>query len=631
MAYREFWQDTGRAEVDYSPIERGLTNLFQSIATAQTQKRRAADQFQYDLSEGKFENDQKILTEYAGNVVNRGRQEYLQQGRLSNQTQQMMGTGKGWQQQSDIQFEKAKNLQQEIVNRATKDKYYDPQTDLDRLKVAVNGENNDVDFRTRGERINAYEGTIGGVDSFKFNDYRADYVKNIGSQYKERTSGNANTTKTIYDQATFWDNGKPGVSDQAAVDFINSDSQGRIEQYYNQKLDQQYSKEIESMKASGDPRAEWMKGKSDAEIKNELINDPSRNIINNKDFGVRKRETVKRDLSEADRINSKVSVDYKADKSNNNGGLYKNDNIVHSYAFSESKMQAAVPGSGEKFSPSMNAGPGGVLSQKNGNPLKFNSTNPVRTDVNTGITNKVKIGSVPFNLTGYQLQAFKSSGAPITLNGNTVDEQIANINSKPFEFFDPNGAYKPEPTMSVALQGFTVNQAGMLNAANNQEQTLQSQLNDAEQSTDPNKEDRIAMLEMQLAKIQSTKALIGSGVDDTELALAASRSGIKGIQVNELVKASGADMANIKATTQGFDLSNRQYWSNDMTRLADAWEKRYKEAQAAGFKSAEAAKPKKTATKTKTVITPDEFTSKWSTLKSGETLVGPDGVTYTKK
>lgn len=30
-------------------------------------------------------------------------------------------------------------------------------------------------------------------------------------------------------------------------------------------------------------------------------------------------------------------------------------------------------------------------------------------------------------------------------------------------------------------------------------------------------------------------------------------------------------------------------------------------------------------------ITPQEFETKWATLKKGETLVGPDGVTYTKK
>ena len=41
--------------------------------------------------------------------------------------------------------------------------------------------------------------------------------------------------------------------------------------------------------------------------------------------------------------------------------------------------------------------------------------------------------------------------------------------------------------------------------------------------------------------------------------------------------------------------------------------------------------PKPKATAPATTITPSEFDAQWAALKPGQTLVGPDGKTYTKK
>lgn len=625
MAYREFHYEKTYAKPDTSRFldasTQAVSNLFQSVGAQHRQKQKNVDQFNYDLSQGKFENDQKILTEYANNVVGRGKQELLNSGRVSNETSGMMNEGKSWQQLSQIQFEKAKALQSEVLARDTKDPYYDSQVDSQKIKVAANGENNDVDFRTRGERLDQVEKSLGGIDSFKYTDYRADYIKKLGESYKQRATGDPNSSKDQYTQSTFWlDSGKPGVTDKHAIDFIKSDPQGRVDAWYNQKVNDQLDSEIKKMKASGDTRNSWMKGLKDEEIKNELINDPSKNSINSQDFGIRKRDLAKTDLSDANRINSKVSVEYKADKNNN--GLFKNENIVHSYSFNNDKMYSGAPGA--ERTPNFNPGPGGVLFQKNGKPLQFTSNNPVSTNLNSGSTTKSKIGSRPFNLTSYQLQAFTSDGRPVTLDGSTPNDMIESIKKIPLEQFDPNGAYKLNPEMNIALQGYSVNPANILNAANNQEQSINAKIAEAQNS---NNSDEVAVQEENLQKLHVLKSMIQAGVDDQELSLAASRAGIKGVQTNELVQATDTDLGSIKAITQGLDLKNPDYWNDGMKSVQEAYKARAKQAQDAGYKSE---KPKATK-KSKSVITADDFNSKWQSLKSGESLIGPDGKTYTKK
>lgn len=629
MAYREFHYEKTYEAPDYSNFldnaTRSVSSMFQSIAAQSNQKKKNADQFNFDLSEGKFENDQKVLSEYANNVVNRGKQEILNNGKTSNETAGMMNQGKSWQQMSQIQYEKAKNLQAEILSRDTKDPYYDGQIDLGKLKVAANGEDNEVNFLTRGDRLAETEKKIGGIDSFKYANYRADYVKNVGAKSKEATAGNPNASKTRYDEATFWDDstGKPGVTDSRAIDYLNSDPQGRVNQWFDKKINDQLDSEIDKMKASGDTRTSWMKGMSKEEIKNELINDPSKNIINSQDFGVRKREAAKLDLRDADRINSKVSVEYKADQ-NQNGGLYKNPNIVHSYSFHNSKVTAALPG--QATSPYQNPGVGGVLFQKNGKPITFSSNTPIRTDVNTGKVNTQKIGSVPFNMTSYQMQAFNTRGVPVALHGDTPEQFVENIKKIPLEWFDPNGQFKLQPELKVALLGYTVNQANILNGANNQEQSLLDQIAEAKRKGD---DDAVTNLENSLADIQGVRSLVGSGVDDYELAMASSKAGIKGVQVNELVQASDADLANIRSITQGFDLTKPEYLSDDMRRAQQAYKERAAMAASAGYKSV--SQEKKTKTKKQSSVPTVTSEEQYNALPSGSEYMGSDGVKRRKK
>jgi len=627
MAYREFHYEKQYAAPDASQFmdhtTQAVAHLFDSVRRSREERIKSTNQFEYDLSNGAFDNDQKILTEYAKNVVNAGKNEIYHTGKISNDTASKMAQGKSLQQLSKIQMEKTKNLQSEILSRDAKDPYYDSSLDMNRLKVAVNGEDNNVNMFDRSDRLVMFEKQLGGIDSFKYNNYKADFVKASGQRYREQTTGNPNATKTRYDQATFWDDstGKPGVTDKHAIDYINSDPQGRVDQYFNKKVNNQLDDEIKKMKSSGDSRVAWMKGKSDAEIKNELINDPSKNIINSQDYGVRKRNLAKADLQEADRINTKVSVDYKADK-NPNASLYKNDNIAHGYSFNNSKSVGAEPGKAPAAFD--NPGPGGVLFQKNGKPITFSSTTPIRTDINTGRTNRSKIGSVPFNLTGYQLQAFNTNGYPVLLHGTDTQSMIDYINNMPLDYFDPNGKFKLQPELKVALQGYTVNQAHILNAANNNEQEIQSRISAAANAND---QDKVAIEEENLEKLRTLKKLIGSGVDDQELALAASRAGINGVQVNELVQASDQDLSNINAITQGLNLKDKSKWNDDMLRIDQAYRNRYQQAVAAGFKPVAEKKPARQKNSVPTVSSAEDYDK----IPPGGKYMDPDGNVRTKK
>lgn len=594
MAYREFHVEPYYADPGVEIINDGvnaaaqnISTLFQSIQRREQEKNRAANSFQYALDKGSYESDQDLLHQYAKNVKDRAVSDIRKTGKISPETQQAQVDGLNWQQKSKIQFETAKQLYDRIEQRRRDDPYYNPEPDNKKLDESAKYDHN---LHTRGAIIDDVRDNLGKSDeSFLYGKYRSKYVKDLGDTYKQTEYGNDNVKKTNFDEAVFWDTatGKPGVTDAHAIDYIKSEP--RVDQHFNTVVQKQLKSEIDSMKASGDERVAWMKGKTDAEIQNELINDPSKNLINNKDFGVRKRELAKADLADADRVNSKVSVTYNTAKKESNSPI-KNENIVHSYAFNTPKMMAS--GSDTPMSPYQANGAGGVLFQKNGKPIQFQSTNPVRTNVNTGLTSSSKIGSVPFNLTSYQLNPFQSTGAPFLLKGNTHDEQLAEINSIPYEYFSPTGKYKLKPQMGMALNGYTINQANILNAANNDIQTIASKLAEAEKNGDAQ---AVANLTTQMSRIQGLKQLVGTGVDDQELMLAASRAGVRGVQVNEMVEANDNDLANLNAITGGFNLRDKSNWSPEMKSLDAAYAKRAQEAAAAGYKTTSAKSIKKKA------------------------------------
>lgn len=582
MAYREFHYEKQYEAPDVRPafdaITQGVSNLFRNIQQKQDQRRKASDQFSYDLDKGEYENDTRVLTELAKNVTSRAKQELRQTGRLSVDTERLMKDGLGWQQASKNQMERAKQLNNDIKSKA--DPYYNPEPDLNLVKWATHGENNDIDFRQRGERLSEAEKKLGGVETFRFDKYRADYVTALKPQSKEvETPLKSGASVTRYNQATFWDDerGVPGVTDKHAIRFLDSDR--RVTDYYNHRISKELDQEIKAMKSSGDKRTAWMKGLSDAEIKNELINNPKKNLINSEEYGSRIRNQAKTDLQEADRINSKISYTSLSDDKNNSGGLWKNQNILHDNSINSYAQEAKSVETG-KMEPVTTYGPGGRFTQKSGRPIQIDTTNPIRTDINRGLTTRNNKGNLKLNMTGYQLMPVKKGMAPFVLKSSTTEGMIEEINNIPLEYFNPEGVGL-QPELKIGLNGYTINEAGVLNDIQDQMFDIASQINDAKKNND---KEKLASLENMEYSLMELKDMIGSGdYDQQDLILAGNKAGIRKIQQNMIIPADQSDLATIKNVTGGFDLRDRQYWSPDMQAVEVAYKKRYEEAKANGF------------------------------------------------
>lgn len=572
MAYREFYQAANidlSEQTDMSPITRGISNLFLGIAEGQRKREQKANDFNYTLEKGAFDSDIDLLREIANNVTNR-EVTRLRSGKPRDQeTEQLKQLGLSYQQKSQQQYKRLQNLSKQIEDMRQADPYYDPTSDFKRLNK-INSY--DVNFLNRDTAFDEIEPEIGKVSSnpeentFRYSKYRADYVKNKGNQYKERTTGSPNATKTIYDQATFWTpEGKVGVTDEHAIDFLESDK--RVNMFFEDKVMRELDSEVKKMKASGDERVAWMKGLSDEEIKNELINDASKNIINQTDYGVRKRELAKKDLSEADRINSKVDFQYKKDASS---GPVKNDSIGHSDTFYNQNI--GVPGA----SGSTIAGPGGVLMTKKGvNPGK-----PIVIDADSRRAYNMRSGKNldrsrgKFNITGYQLQPYTTNGDVYPISANSTEELIEKINSLPDDAFQ-----NLSPEMKIGIQGYAIDQAKMLGDIATKSEDLSNKLGDAIENGDEEEADRLRGRIAQLASLRNSFNL--PDVYDEDIINAASSAGIKpqSIRVDQLLLADKSDLDKIRTITDGLDLTDKKNWSPDMKAVNEAFQARWNKAQ----------------------------------------------------
>lgn len=585
MAYRQFRNEATFEAPDLSPIvddtTQAISGLFRSIAQEKKLNRKAADQFQFDLDEGAFENDTKILTEIAKNVAARANQEIRTNGRVSQETEAQMKDGLGFQAASKNQLERVKMLRQNILDQAARDPYFDPDTALNKIVGATNGDNNDVDFRTRGERILEVEKGLNGVDSFRFDKYRADYVKNIIGERTRKVSNETGETKnTRSATAAFWNDkkGVPEVTDDHAIDFIKSEK--RLAEYYDTKVSSSLDEEIKAMKASGDKRTAWMKDMSDDEIKAKLIADPSKNLINKENYGSRVRNFAKEDLRKADRIDSEVSFERKdGSDTNNSDGRWKNKNITHTPAINSFAQQAKSQSTGA-FEAVTTFGPGGRFIQKSGRPIQIDTSNPVRTDINRGITTKNNKGSLRLNLTGYQLMPVKKGGAPFGLKSGTLDGMIEEISSLPLEHFDPSGEVGLQPSLKIGLNGYTINEAGVLGDVNDKMMDIASKIADAREANDTEKLRSLEDLEFSLNEL---KSMMAGDYNEQELILAANKAGIRKTKEDLIIPADDSDIATINNLTTGFNLKDKSYWSPEMTALEEAYQKRYNEAKEKNF------------------------------------------------
>lgn len=638
MAFERFTNNPYYEDPGVEILNEGLSraaqnigNMFAMISQKDMQRRKAADQFKFDIGNRKFENDDQIIREREFAVVNemkdairRNDREAQRQAEAKLQGLQIDANA------SDIQFKTTEDMIKRVDKRATEDKYYDPREDEKMIRKATHGDDNEVNYYNRGNNLDTTQKQLfNNPRSFRINDYTADYVSKLGVKEKTDSTANPNAVNSRYSSSPFWDKttGAPGVTDQHAVNYLKSREDGSVQRYIQEEVNEDLDREIKTMKSSGD--AEWMKGKSDADIKNELIRDPSKNKVNSEDFGVRVRNKAKERLEEAADIKSKVDVEYKKDLSKT-GGLFNNDSIAYSETFHNTNVGSPEQPVGDQGNTPLpkfrNAAPGGVLMINKGatvgKPITFESSSRNIFNINAGTSQQVR-GSSTFNLTGYQVQAYDKSGKPFLFEANSEKEMVDKIKSM------PNSAFANlEPTMSIAMNGFTINKAKMLGDVRTSTYDTNLELAAAKKSGDLMKQQQLEQRLMEMEEFRSQLNMDSDDFTDDDVMNAAARTGINQIRVDQLVKADRSDLDRINKITEGLNLNNRDKWSPAMRQVDDVYRQKYAEAAAAGFKDGKTKAPSKPKAQT---ISTEAFNTKWATLKSGESLVGPDGKTYTKK
>lgn len=636
MAYREFHFEKIYEAPDMSILTEGLnktaenvSTLFQSIAAAKSKKDLAADQYKVDLGKGSFENDEKLKAELAASLVNEGK-EMIRSGRgFTSDYVKRLEEAKSYVANSKIQYDRWKDDLGRIDKRSTEDKYYDPQYDEDILREATHGKDNEVNFFNRGDRLQEAEKRLfSNPKAFRINDYTADYVKNLGSMEKQVTTGNPNASNSRYNKATFWDDktGRPGVTDKHAIEYLKSRADGSVQSFIQSEVDDELGQEISKMKASNDPRTSWMKGMSDADIKNELLNNPSKNIINSQDYGIRVRNKAKEKLTNAASIDTKVSVETKKDLSRT-GGLYSNDAIAHDNTFYNESV--GVQNVNQKVANahrmSQNASPGGILmiskGTTTGKPITFESGSKNIFNINSGTSQQAR-GSATFNLTGYQVQAYDKNGKPYMIEATDVEDLKAKIRSIPYSEFQ-----NLDPKMSIALKGYSLNKGKMMGDIRSSTYNLNEELAKAKSSGD---QQRVAQIENQLYELENFRSQLNGDADDftdDDLLNAAARNGITAIRTDQLIRADKADLDKINTITEGLNLSKTDKWSPEMRDVASVWESRANEAVSNGYKNTRS-NTKKPKTSTIPIISSQE---EYMKLSSGSEYIDPNGVKRRKK
>lgn len=610
MAYREFHNEKYYAAPDISILTEGLDKtaenigaLFRSIGEQQTAKRKAADQYKFDLGEGKFENDDKIFFQRGLNITQRGKNDIKMYGRISPQLEQDQNAAIVDKKQSDWQFKKFEQNEKEIATREQEDKYFDPQPDRDANRLAAYGENNDIYYSTRGERLEAYEKVKGKLpQSLRGKFYTSDYVKAFGKKEKTKTVGDPTYQSTTFDSTPFLTpQGTPGVTVDHAKEYLGSRPDGSVARWVENLVDADMDADVSYNKA----RNPALKGMSDAEAKLYLKANPKENLLNKKDFSTRVIEKAQQELAEAADINRKTDYETKVDKSLTQG-LYKNDAIGHSYTehtdrgSEEGKSGLGYKGEfGGTLKSTANYMPGGNL--RIGKGAKIGSAIPLEVNpeytynIRTGKT-QLNVGSTALNLTGYQLQPYTVDGKPYTVNANSPEELIQEINKIPYSEFK-----KLDPNMRIAMRGYTVEQGNKLGEIASRRSQLDDQLATAIASGDTESQNSISQQIMRLEDLRMKMNLSKGEFSDEDMMSAFKQNGIpvNSIKRDVLMRASQSDLDLInRNVTQGLDLNDKSKWSPDMRAVDEAYQRRAQQAQAAGYKSSDD-QQKRPAAKTK--------------------------------
>jgi hypothetical protein len=628
MAYREFYKPSEQQMHNPDIIGQSVASLFNTIATQQVSKRNAESKFNYALDYGQFENDNDIISKYVGEVTSKAKNDIRQYGRITPETNKLMTQGQEFAANSKAQATRIKDIYAEINKRADDDVYYDYQPDKELLKNVAVGADGEMNAFNRGKELDKVLGQIGSnPKSFKRVNYTSDYVsKLLGEKSKSIESGNTkySSGKSVTSPFLDYKTGKNEVTDDHAINYINSRED--VGRELDHRLRQNIASEVERMKASGDSRTAWMKGLPDEKIVDEIIRNPSKNILNKQDYGVRKRDLAKDDLRAAADITEKISYETKRDTSKTNG-LYDNDKIAIG-----DFQEAQNIGTNKNFTPGYTLQ---IADGTTNKPITINqSTSSKATNARTGQFNDM-IGGQNFNLKSVQAQIFDRSGRAVMIDASDVDvfkQKLESMTDADFKNLDTQ--------MAIGLRGYTVNKGNVLGEVSKRKSSLQSELAKAKDSGD---NERISILEERLESLNGALEEINGGADDFSdedviNTLRENSINVESIYSDLLVKAADSDLSFINSVTEGLNLKKQDKWSPAMKQAADIYKDRYDRAAARGFggyntpmteviekRSGKTAK--KTSTTSPTITSQEEYDK----LPSGSEYMDSTGKRYKKK
>jgi hypothetical protein len=606
MAYREFHNEKYYEAPDVGIVERGLARMNDTIADqiraaseAKKAKALAADQFKFDLGQGKFENDDKIFFARGQNITARTRDELKRTGAVSPQIQKDQQQALVDKNSSDWQYKAMTDMVGQIDAKSKEDIYYDPEHDKNLVKEAAYGKDNDVYYATRGDRLTTASNQLfRNPTSLRGKVYTADYVKTFGKKENLKVSENPNMKSSNYMSTPFLTPaGIPGVTIDHAKQYLSSRPDGSVARWVENYVEQDMLDEVKYTKEKNSN----IKGMTDDEAVLYLKAHPEENASNKTPFADRVITRAQKELMEAADINQKIDYETKIDKTITNG-LYSNDYIGQSDTNHEDDFgeESASPGlfAARSFAGPKNSMPGGTLRIAKGAkvgqaiPVDMNPQYMVNMRNGKLIENK---GSMQFNITGYQSAAYDNVGRPKVLNKEAI------------KYLRPSDFKNLAPELGVAVRGYTLNQGNKLGELASRQSELDDKLAKAVQDNDIDAQEAINDQIGKLKELRDMLNLSPTEVSDEDLMSAYKQNGINvsNIKQDMLVKPSQQDISLIdKTLTRGLDITNPNKQSAEMREVNELYKKKYREAAAKGFKDDSETKAKLPEKKVK-VIAPD--------------------------
>lgn len=612
MAYREFRQakPIEPPVVDTHHTLQVLELLQQEKMRRQERDAQYQDNLKFEEGNAYFPNIQKQVHENILDATNLQQRHIMSGGRgLSPAARQKMASAQGLAKMGASLKEQYSNIEQDITGRE-KDPYYQGNEAREKLKQA--------NKLGTPEEIQEHLNNLDTEGTYDVDKMASDYVAKIGKQ----TTENKNTGKSGIEVGTFHEGkfftpqGTPGITDEHVKDFLKFHP--KVSEQLYERAHTQVMDEIAKAKAANDvwqdtrnlPTADLINGgkpfnvrdRKESELFVDVYENPGVNphgpqvksvdengnpVETPKTFGTRTFEEGKNLLAKYEDKHNKAEI---------NAGNYNADKAR---GITSSKYTVA-----DDFDPNMYGGPGRVLVNKSPAGDKNGILIPIKGQVYSKNTKELvnKTGDMQMFATSYNSILADKEGRPISDQWNNVDQQIDYINKLP-----------ADQVKNIDVKTVVHGQAYNKLELNKARGILESLKLKANRTEEENKK---------ITEMQSALDAIGA---DPDIAPELVEKAL-GVTVDDVIKTvDNPTAAQIEGKLGEFNILAPKNQTADQRRLINAVEKRKKEVGPQVNQS-----PAKKPSKVKN-ITAEDFNSKWATLKSGESLIGPDGKEYTKK